>query len=88
MRERRALTLALLIVVAALGVGARAQDQQQPVVVTNGTASVQRTPDVAFVSLAAEAHARTPREAQQQNAATMTAVAKRLTELGIPADAR
>jgi uncharacterized protein len=56
--------------------------------VTTGSAVVQRTPDVAFVSLAVEARAKSPREAQQQNATAMAGVAKRLTELGIPADAR
>lgn len=57
-------------------------------IVTAGTAVLQRTPDVAFVSLAIESRARTPREAQQQNAASAAAVVKRLNELSIPADAR
>ena len=55
---------------------------------TSGSATVQRTPDVAFVSLAVETRAKSPREAQQQNAAKMAAVSRRLSELSIPADAR
>src|SRR5262249_42276646 len=65
-----------------------AQEPQPPVIVTTGTATILRAPDVAYVNVAVESRARTPREAQQQNAAAMAAVAKRLTDLSIPADAR
>ena len=66
-----------------------ASAQEQPaVIVTSGTAVVQRMPDVAYVSLAIESRAATPRQAQQQNAAAAAAVVRRLNELSIPADAR
>jgi uncharacterized protein len=81
--------LALLATTTAAAQDRPDRDRQdQPVIVTEGSAVLQRSPDVAFVSLAVESRAKTPREAQQQNATTMAAVAKRLTELGISTDAR
>jgi uncharacterized protein YggE len=76
-----------LVAVLALAAPAAAQEQP-PVIVTIGNAVVRRAPDVAFVSLAVEARAKTPREAQQLNAAAMGAVAKKLTDLSIAPDAR
>jgi uncharacterized protein YggE len=79
----------IALVLAAVGCAALAGAQEAPpTIVTTGTALVQRSPDVAFISLAVESRARTPREAQQQNASTLAAVVKRLTDLSIPADAR
>lgn len=66
---------------------ARAQEQP-PIVVTTGTAVVQRAPDVAFIVVAVQTRAKNPRDAQQQNAARMADVARKLSELSIPADAR
>jgi uncharacterized protein YggE len=57
------------------------------VVVTSGTGLVKSAPDRAFVTVSAEARARTPREAQGQNARAMTAVQQRLEAAGIPAEA-
>jgi hypothetical protein len=79
-----AITLACL----ALSGAVAAQDQNTPVIVTVGTATLQRAPDVAFVSLAVESRAKTPRDAQQLTATAMTAIARKLTELSIPAEAR
>ena len=62
--------------------------EQPPVIVTSGNAVVQRMPDVAYVSLAIESRAATPRQAQQQNATAAAAVVRRLNELSIPEDAR
>ncbi|HEX7140282.1 MAG TPA: SIMPL domain-containing protein [Vicinamibacterales bacterium] len=59
-----------------------------PVVVTSGSAVISKAPDVAYVSVAVETRAKTPREAQRQNADLMNAVVKRLGELSVPADAR
>ena len=88
----RALTLVIAFVAAA---GAPAAQQPPPVapaplvptVVTNGEAVVRRTPDRAYVTAAVETRARGPREAQQRNAATMTAVQQRIAAAGIAADA-
>jgi uncharacterized protein YggE len=55
--------------------------------VTAGQAVVKRTPDRAWVTIGAESRARTPQEAQKQNAAAMTAVLDRIKGLGIPAEA-
>ena len=62
--------------------------EQGPIIVTVGTATVQRPPDVAFVSIGVETRAKGPREAQQQNATVMTAIVNRLGSLSIPANAR
>jgi uncharacterized protein YggE len=70
-----------------VGTAAHAQEPR-PVIVTIGSATIQRTPDVAFVSVGVESRARTPREAQQANAATGAAVVRRLEQLSIRADAR
>ena len=58
-----------------------------PVVTTVGEASVKRTPDRAWVTVAAESRARTPKEAQTANATVMAAVLAKLKSTGLPADA-
>jgi uncharacterized protein YggE len=58
-----------------------------PSIVTSGEAVVRRPADQAFVVAAVETRARNPRDAQQQNAAGMTAVQQRLTPLSIPREA-
>jgi uncharacterized protein YggE len=79
----------MLLTVAALGSAAVARAQEsRPVIVTAGSATLQRAPEVAFVALAIESRARTPRDAQQQNAAAATAVVNRLDQLGVGAGAR
>lgn len=83
------------IVVLMLGTGRLLQAQEPgnasnppvPSIVTTGEATVRRAPDQAFVSIAVETRARTPREAQAQNAAAMTAVQQRVASAGIPKDA-
>jgi len=84
-----------LVFVAALACtpNLRAQDTpatqspQLPTIVTNGEATVQRVPDVAYVAIAVETRARSPREAQQQNAQAMSAVQQRVTAAGIAREA-
>lgn len=58
-----------------------------PSIVTTGEAIVRRAPDQAFVIAAVETRARTPRDAQQQNATTMTAMLQRVAAAGVPKDA-
>ena len=54
---------------------AAAQTTPQPdVIVMTGEAVVRRPPDVAFVTLAVETRAKSPRDAQRQNNQVMTAV--------------
>jgi uncharacterized protein YggE len=74
----------------APGVPAEAQDnplQLVPTIVTTGTATIQRPPDQAFVAAAVESRAKSPQEAQRQNASAMTAVQQRVTSLGIAREA-
>jgi uncharacterized protein YggE len=79
----RTLVLALVL----LGSPALAQESSTPTIVTTGEANVQRAPDVAYIGIAVETRATTPRAAQQQNAEMMTAALKRLAEAGIAKDA-
>jgi uncharacterized protein YggE len=58
-----------------------------PVVVTIGEAIVKRAPDRAWVSVAAESRAKTPQQAQTQNAAVMSAVMEKLKGAGITPEA-
>lgn len=76
-----------LLLAALAAVPALAQDSNPPVIVTTGEATVQRAPDVAYIGVALETRASTPRVAQQQNADVMTAILKRLGDAGIPKDA-
>lgn len=81
------------IAVFACGVAASAQQQpardhtDTPVVVTTGQASVKRAPDRAWVMIATESRAKTPREAQKMNADAMSAVMQKLKGTGLAADA-
>lgn len=67
-------------------VGGPASAQTQsgpPVIVTTGQASIDMAPDVAWVSIAAEARAATPAAAQQGSAEAMAAVQAALGRAGI-----
>lgn len=68
-----------------LSVPAAAQEQPLniPVVVTQGHATIQRTPDRAIVNAAVETRAGNPRDAQRQNSEAMTAVLARLASAKI-----
>ncbi len=86
-------SLLLMAILAAAAIPAAAQDAnaqpplQPPAIVTSGEALVRRPADQAFVSIAVETRARTPRETQQQNAEAMTSVQQRLSRLGFTGDA-
>ena len=82
------------VLVAMLCSAAPVWAQQNPpagqgpsVIVTRGEASLKRAPDQAFVSIAAEARAASPAEAQRNAAESMKAVQAAITKAGIPADA-
>lgn len=53
-----------------------------PVIVTSGQATIEMAPDVAWVSIAAEARAATPAAAQKEAAAAMNAVRAALSRAG------
>jgi len=61
--------------------------QNPPVIVTRGEASLKRAPDQAFVSIAAEARAATPAEAQRNAADSMKAVQAAISKAGISSEA-
>ncbi len=71
------------------GPPAAAQDVSTnvPTIVTTGEATVRRAPDRAFLVAAVESRARSPRDAQAQNAKSMAAVQQRIVDLGIPKEA-
>ena len=87
------LIAAALVLAFAHGPGqaaVSAQDVPAPVtpsIVTTGEAVVRRAPDQAFVTVSVESRARNPRDAQRQNADTMTAVQQRISAAGVPKDA-
>ena len=75
----------------ALMLAATAASAQPPelrdLVVTNGEAVVRRAPDRAFVTVTIETRAKSPRDAQRQNAEAMTAVQQRLDQARVSKDA-
>jgi uncharacterized protein YggE len=79
----------ILVLCAAAPAGAQTVrvPDEGPVVVTTGQGVVKRAPDRAWVSIAAESRAKSPREAQRANADAMTAVMSKLKTLGLAADA-
>jgi uncharacterized protein len=77
----------ILSILTGLTPAAQEPAAQSPVIVATGHAVVKRAPDVAFVTMTVESHAKSPRDAQRQNADAMAAVVKKMSELGIPRDA-
>lgn len=87
----RGLIAAFVIAVACVSPVA-AQDAPStaatlPTIVTSGEAFVRRAPDVAFITLAVESRAKSPREAQRLNAEAMSGVQRRIAAAGIARDA-
>ncbi|MGE3512345.1 MAG: SIMPL domain-containing protein [Vicinamibacterales bacterium] len=80
----------ILLVAAYSPLPVHAQDASAgavaPVIVTHGEATVRRAPDQAFVTAAIESRARTPRDAQRQNAAAMTTLLDQVLAAGISRD--
>ncbi len=58
-----------------------------PTIVTTGEATISRPPDVAYLTIAVETRASSPREAERLNAESMSAVQKQLTDAGIGKEA-
>jgi uncharacterized protein len=61
--------------------------QQEPVIVSQGEATLTAVADRAFVQVTTEGRAQKPAEAQRLSAVAMTAVQGALKGLGLPADA-
>jgi uncharacterized protein len=84
------LRIAMIAMLAAGPASSMAQEPTVPAVpsiVTSGEAILYRAADQALVTAAVETRARNPRDAQQQNAASMTTVLQRLAAAGLPKDA-
>ena len=80
----------MIAAAAAVAIPAAAQEPaipEVPIIVTTGEAIVRRAPDRAFLSVAVETRARSPRDAQRQNAEAMTAVQQRIAATGLPKEA-
>lgn len=90
---RSAIGSAVLGAVMAVASPAAAQqtgpgpNQGPPVIVTRGEATLKRAPDQAFVSIAAEARAASPADAQRNAAEAMKAVQSAISRAGIPNEA-
>jgi uncharacterized protein YggE len=90
--RRPALAIVLSVIVFAAcfarpGLAQAPAAPTEPSITTTGEAIVRRAPDRSFVTAAVESRAKDPRDAQRQNAATMTAVQQRLEAGGIARDA-
>ncbi len=94
MNSGRLLSLSLLVAVSCAAAPALAaaqsnvqSDPNASAITTTGDAVVRRAPDRAFVTIAVESRAKTPRDAQAQNAAAMTNVQQKLRAANLPKDA-
>jgi uncharacterized protein len=85
----RTVLLTIVLAVAASPAAGQtlATAPEGPAIVTTGEGVVKLAPDRAWVSIAAESRARSPRDAQRANADAMAAVLGKLKGAGLPADA-
>ena len=79
--------IVLILLLLAPALAAAQQPRPEPVIVTTGEGLVQAVPDRAWVQIAAESRASSPKEAQRRNAEAMSPVQDKLRAGGIPADA-
>ena len=86
LRGAIAMVLACSLVLSAAA-QTPAPQAEGPVVVTTGEGVVKLAPDRAWVSIAAESRAKSPREAQRANSEAMSAVMAKLKTAGLPPDA-
>jgi uncharacterized protein YggE len=82
-----ALVLILAVALPAAAQTAAPPAGDGPVIITTGEGVVKLAPDRAWVSIAAETRARSPRDAQRSNAEAMSAVLDRLKGAGLSPDA-
>jgi uncharacterized protein len=62
------------------------EKMNQPIVISQGEATVKKTPDQAFLSIATETRDAQAYRARQRNAEDMTAVQATIKNVGLPAD--
>lgn len=75
------------VVLLLVPLAAAAQPPQASVIVVSGEGVVYAAPDRAWLTIAAESRAGSPREAQRRNAEAMTRVQDQLRGAGVSADA-
>lgn len=80
-------TLMMALTSIAAAQGAPPPPPSPPVIVMTGDATIQRAPDRAWITIAAESRARTPEEAQRANAAAMSAVTVKIRAAGVAQEA-
>jgi uncharacterized protein YggE len=81
-------TLVAILTLAVPAVArAQAQASEPSVVVVSGEAVLHVAPDVAYVTVVAEARGRSPRQVQREAADAMAAVQGKLTQAGVAAGA-
>jgi uncharacterized protein YggE len=80
------LVLALLSSAAAVS-AQTSTSSNEPVVVVTGEGIVKSAPDQAWVMLAVESRSKNPKDAQTQNATSMSRVYERLIAAGVPKNA-
>jgi uncharacterized protein YggE len=83
-------TLAAVLVITGLYASPAAAQQtlvNSPTVSTEGRASMKVSPDVAWITVAAESHALKTADAQRLNAAAMDSLRASLKQSGVPDDA-
>jgi len=79
--------IAPLLALMSVSVSTQQPAELRDVIVTTGEAVVRRAPDIAYIALAVETRAKSPRDAQRQNGEAMAAVTKRLSDAGVARDA-
>ena len=84
---RTALSVALVLVAVTAVHAQTSPPPPEPVVVVSGDAVVKAAPDRAFVTFAVESRSKNPKEAQSQNAKSMSSVQERLLAAGLTKDA-
>jgi uncharacterized protein len=86
--NRRSLYAAAALILAAATASAQtAPSVSEPVVIVTGEGLVKAAPDQAFVTFAVESRSKNFKDAQTQNATSMSNVHSRLQGLGLPKDA-
>ena len=84
---QRLINTAMFVLVAVPAAAQEPSAANLRTIVTTGQAIVRRAPDRAFVVAAVESRARSPRDAQAQNAKSMAAVQARILDMGIAKEA-
>jgi uncharacterized protein YggE len=84
---RIVLLITLVLVSVAAAEAQTPSTPSEPVVVVSGEGLVKAAPDRAFVTFAVESRSKNPKEAQTQNAKSMSSVQERLIAAGVPKDA-